>query len=272
MGDRDREYFLVIDGRETYARTADRREKYPQNGRRFALVEGRHVYARDAHDNEIYPETSPRFIRDENGMLRYAVSNTGEIVFPKDELGNEMYIRDEAIQSELLFLDAATSRKRYARRRDNSEIYPTHPFGDGEIEYTLFESYALDRDAQPVYPLDENGNEYLDYRVKKGPKPVEYPITNDNFYIVPGGPDGQPNFCLRRPPLDVSHIVGVIEQLDAISFKTNVKSKRMSRGKRKDYETTISHSPKKSKNSSVNTILWILAVLCALVLTFYTFA
>ncbi|GFR03151.1 uncharacterized protein TNCT_478281 [Trichonephila clavata] len=83
---------------------------------------------------------------------------------------------------------------RYAKTRNGEEIYPiqvTHQTARRYKEVILNEKYATTDLQEAKYPLEEYGNEYtLEIPIQiagkeKGYFPRGYPITNDNWVIVP---------------------------------------------------------------------------------------
>ncbi|GFQ68500.1 uncharacterized protein TNCT_322791 [Trichonephila clavata] len=119
---------------------------------------GNQRYAKKENGDEYYPMNG-EFARDQNGTPQYARTSDGEVIFPLDAKGNESYLKD------------------------NGESHVIHVI--------LNEKYAKTALQEAKYPLDEYGNEYTlkipaDIAGKeKDYFPLGYPITNDNFIIIP---------------------------------------------------------------------------------------
>ncbi|GFQ67305.1 uncharacterized protein TNCT_214371 [Trichonephila clavata] len=152
---------------------------------------GNQRYAKKENGDEYYP-INGEFIYDPSGSPQYARTREGNIIFPLDVERNESYLMDDGGSDVIYMGDVLLDR--YAKTRSGEEIYPiqiTHQIARRYKEVLLNEKYATTHLQEVKYPLDEYGNEYtLDIPIQIAGKekdyfPRGYPITNDNWVIVP---------------------------------------------------------------------------------------
>jgi hypothetical protein len=203
-----------------YPLNANGRPKYPQKLKSEYYVDDKYigkdkdgnlVYARDKDQNEYYPSKGRRYILDKNGRIVYAKDKNGDIVFPVDENGNEYYFKSSE------GFDLYSDDDRYAKHASNSEMYP---ITRGGMEVILRNTYARDKDNNPFYPKDENGNEYtLDPVVYLD----RYPMTHDGFIIV--AVDSKPVFLQNNNTITSDHFIGKLYRTSTEykDYLTNVK-------------------------------------------------
>lgn len=158
----------------------------------------------------------------------YAEKSTGELIFPTDAAKNEFYLKNRITQADAVY-SAGKMLHRYARDNQGNEFYPKD-----KREVVLDNRYAKLKSTQVIYPLDENGNEYMMYDDKKSDKdnfPLGYPITNDTFVIVPKI-DGRPYISKNLfPKVTLSSINGMIYR-DGEGYTDYVTTRRAGRPSR----------------------------------------
>ncbi|GFY06387.1 uncharacterized protein TNCV_3651741 [Trichonephila clavipes] len=136
---------------------------------------------------------------------------------------------------------------RYAKTRHGEEIYPiqmTNQTARLYKEVILNEKYAKTNLQKAKYPLDEYGNEYtleIPIQIEGKEKdyfPQGYPITNDNWVIVPEV-DGKEFLSDQLlPKVETNNIIGKLyrESKNYRDYVTHVKSTRFSRAARQTYK------------------------------------
>lgn len=222
---------------------------YPLNGDNdeyYLRVNGEDVvlnskYAKDSSKNEIYPKDALE--NDKPIESTYALIANGTPIFPKTKDGNEFYVKDSDGASVIELING-NLLPRYAKTKDNDEIYPIKlNFFEIPREIILNNAYAKLSNNQVFYPLDEFGNEYIlevlqtSSLDEKKVFPNSYPITNDNFVIVPNI-QYKPYFLKTMiPKVEDKNILGKLyrEENDYKDFLTNVKATRKSRSLGKEY-------------------------------------
>lgn len=243
--------YAVVNGNEIYELHLG------ENTYLFAVDEnGNPRYARKSNGDEYYPPNN-QAITNEDGIGLYASTHTDDIIFPRIEhTGDEMYFTDYA-GDQIVPLLLFAGRVRYARDANGNEIYPETSTPIGFVENSWL-TYAKEATGNIFYPLDAYGNEYVfkDLPIEDM-MPVGYPITNDEYYIVPGVSD-KPLF-LKNSQISEKNIIGMISR-DGVTFEdylTNVKSNRKARKKdsmpRKAY--VVKEFQFKQKN--YNWIIWL---------------
>lgn len=158
----------------------------------------------------------------------YAETSTGQLIFPTDSANNEFYLKHKNTQADSLH-SAGRKIHRYARDNQGNEFYPKN-----KKELVLDNRYAELKSTLVIYPLDENGNEYILYDDKKRDKdnfPLGYPITNDEFVIVPKIDGRQYVSKNIFPKVNPANIIGMLyrEGEGYSDYVTNVRSGRSSR-------------------------------------------
>ncbi|GFQ84607.1 uncharacterized protein TNCT_738581 [Trichonephila clavata] len=176
--------------------------------------EGNQRYAKKENGDEYYPANG-EFACDPSGSPQYARTRDGKVIFPLDAERNESYLKDDG---------------------------ESHIAGRYK-EVILNEKYATTDLQEAKYPLDEYGNEYtLEIPIQiagkeKGYFPRGYPITNDNWVIVPEV-DGKEFISDKLlPKVQATNIIGKLyrEGKNYRDYVTNVKSTRLSRAARQKY-------------------------------------
>ncbi|GFS72657.1 uncharacterized protein TNCV_1420601 [Trichonephila clavipes] len=210
--------------------------KYPLN------KEGHPVYETDdATNDEVYFVKNGGFINwgvDRKGNQRYAKKENGDELYPAnrefacDHSGSPQYARTKDV---LL--------NRYAKTSNGEEIYPiqiTNQTPRRYKEVILKEKYVTTDMQEVKYPLDEYGNEYtLEMPIQIAGKetdyfPQGYPITNDNWVIVPEVNGKKIILDQLLPKVQANNIINKLhrEFKNNPDYVTNVKSMRQSRAAR----------------------------------------
>lgn len=204
---------------------------------------GNQVYAKDSNGNEFYPGKG-MYAKTHDGFPIYAVTATKDVIFPKDSEGNESYLKDERDND--IYKSAGLDLPRYARDRKSNEIYPIHEVLSvyGTYQEICLGVYAK-RKNNSYYPLDAYGNEYIIRLTKrtgefdeKASLPVSYPITNDNWVIVPMV-DNKPYILnFQAPHLTEKNLIGNLfrDRWGYSDFLSDVISIRTSRSPIKQYK------------------------------------
>ncbi|KAF8784205.1 hypothetical protein HNY73_011567, partial [Argiope bruennichi] len=224
------------------------RYTYPVNGdgdQYYLQVNGEDVpldnqYAKDKWKNEKYPKDALK--NDKPLDSTYAVTANGTPIFPKTNNGDEFYVEDSEGSS--VIMANKKPLPRYAKTK-LTEIYPIKlNFFKQPREVIINDKYAKLSNNDEFYPLDECGNEYtLDIKGtlnidEKKIFPNGYPITNDNFIIVPNI-QRKPYF-IKNSLIDVKdgNILGKLfrDETDYMDYLTNIASKRASRSDAKEYK------------------------------------
>ncbi|GFQ75758.1 uncharacterized protein TNCT_211531 [Trichonephila clavata] len=204
---------------------------------------GNQRYAKKENGDEYYP-INGEFIYDPSGSPQYARTREGNIIFPLDVERNESYLMDDGGSDVIYMGDVLLDR--YAKTRSGEEIYPiqiTHQIARRYKEVLLNEKYATTHLQEVKYPLDEYGNEYtLDIPIQIAGKekdyfPRGYPITNDNWVIVPEVEGKEFISDQLLPKVQATNIIGKLyrEGKHYRDYVTNVKSTRLSRAARQKY-------------------------------------
>ncbi|GFS79035.1 uncharacterized protein TNCV_4342551 [Trichonephila clavipes] len=148
---------------------------------------GNQRYAKRKNGDEYYPDTR-EFARHDSGSPQYAHTRDGKVIFPLDVELNESYIKDDT----------------------NGDSHTTRRYK----EVILNGKYAKTNLQEAKYPLDEYGNEYtLEIPIQIAGKekdyfPRGYPITNDNWVIVPEV-DGKEFISDQLlPEVQINNIIG----------------------------------------------------------------
>lgn len=206
------------------------------------------VYARRKTSSgtmdEFYPEDG-QIAYLQSGEPIYAETSAGEIIFPTDKAKNEIYLKHKLTQADSIY-SAGKKLSRYAQDNQGNEVYPRN-----RKEIVLANRYAKLKSTQVIYPLDENGNEYILYDDAKSDKdnfPIGYPITNDGFVIVPRKDSGEAYISKDAyPKVKAANLLGLIfrEGDGYQDYITNVRSGRPSRSTRKRIYQTLPMGPNK---------------------------
>lgn len=163
----------------------------PNNFETYPVVflpnrDGDEMYARTESSGEYYPFTG-QFARDRFGRPRYAVTNDGALLYPRDENNNEYFLKYKNDDYIYNITGLRYPRQYISKNGGTEEIYPIkeeqHNAETERIEYPTPDFiYALGSDGLPKYPLGFSGNEY--YFLGRN-HPHDYPISHDGFYLVP---------------------------------------------------------------------------------------
>ncbi|GFR12918.1 uncharacterized protein TNCT_328091 [Trichonephila clavata] len=214
-------------------------------------INGNQRYAKKANGDEYYPPNG-ELAYDHSGSPQYARTEDGQVIFPLDVEGNECYIKDDSKGgSHVMYMDDVLL-ERYAKTKTGEEVYPVEITNQSTRSYKeviLNGEYARTHLEEVKYPLDEYGNEYtLELppagKVKDSfPEgyyfPLGYPITNDNWVIVPEVDGKEYISDLLWPKVQANNIIGKLYR-DGKNFRdyvTDVKSTRLSRAARQKYKT-----------------------------------
>ncbi|GBN65609.1 hypothetical protein AVEN_112040-1, partial [Araneus ventricosus] len=235
-------------------------------------------YAKDASDNEFYPKDArgnPKYIES-----TYAIDSGGKPIFPETKDGDQFYLIGGDGSSIIEWADHSLNE--YAKKKSGDEIYPTRYFEilESYKEVIVDFKYAKLSNNQPYYPLDEFGNEYTlnIYRNSQIAEPLSYPngypITNDNFIIVPNV-DKKPYFLKHtNPKVEKENILGKIYSViyGYNNYLTNVKATRKSRSSPKDYDYLPTGKVEKVKRRPIsenrNSFIWLMIVLFVISMVF----
>ncbi|GFR03479.1 uncharacterized protein TNCT_191631, partial [Trichonephila clavata] len=262
-----------------YAKDAKGNQKYPRdkegNEKALPRLDLRSwQYATDKEGNAFYPKNK---FGKEVLYGDYIQRKDGSIQYPLTEDGNPEYEIDYTTRDEYYFIKKDESinwgedingNQRYAKKANGDEYYP--PNGELAYDHSGSPQYARTEDGQSTrsykevilngeyartnlqevkYKLDEYGNEYtLELppagKVKDSfPEgyyfPLGYPITNDNWVIVPEVDGKEYISDLLWPKVQSNNIIGKLYR-DGKNFRdyvTDVKSTRLSRAARQKYKT-----------------------------------
>ncbi|GBN98216.1 hypothetical protein AVEN_149176-1 [Araneus ventricosus] len=273
--------YLNNQGNRSYPKTNDNEYYMKFNGEDVILetTQGER-YAKDSKGDEIYP-------KDQNNNDKYidqiyAMNATGELIFPKNEDG-EFYLTDDKGSSVLRSRNVQLHR--YAKNSNNDEIYPIilNKVLNSSKEDVLKNEYAKLSNNKEYYPIDEYGNEYIlvvknigVHQVidEKKSFPDSYPITNDNYIIVPKI-DSKPYF-LTNSGVAQENILGELyrEISSYYDFVTNVLSNRKSRSSKKMYkyqtldtkQVITVHSQSSGKGNSNWSITFLILMLLTMII------
>lgn len=214
---------------------------------------GNERYAKKTNNDEYYPPNM-EYAKFKNGQPRYAVTGNGKVIFPVVE-GEEEYLMDPKTNCDVIELEPRKLIDRYAKNKKLDEYYPscvTDPSTGVRRDIIVNRKYAKLHNGTVIYPRDEYGNEFVNDIPANGVRdvnahfPVGYPITNDNWIIVPGKGD---------VPYIVNSLVPLIQQKDITNkiyrsatnsypdFKTNVSSRRQSYAALKKYPILPLNAP-----------------------------
>ncbi|GFT26042.1 uncharacterized protein NPIL_17091 [Nephila pilipes] len=243
----DEMYFLTKDGKISWGVDAG----------------GNQRYAKKENGDEYYPPNGEiAYLK--IGLPQYAHRTDGEAIFPIDAEGNEYYLVNDTDGGSNVIHAAGVLLHRYAQTRFKEDIYPiqvTDQVSGSFKEIILHNKYAKTLSKHPKYPLDEYGNEYIleippqTAMDEKKYFPMGYPITNDNWVIVPLV-DGKEYISDQiSPKVQKSNVIGKLyrDGKGWQDFVTNVKSQRLSRANRQRYKTLpLSNSPRNPLNISLN--------------------
>ncbi|GFR32837.1 uncharacterized protein TNCT_443221 [Trichonephila clavata] len=178
----------------------------------------------------------------------YVIHMDRSINWGVDKEGNQRYAKkengDEYYPANGEFACNPSGSPQYARTRDEKVIIPLDAERNDSYLKDEGESHVIYMDLQEAkYPLDEYGNEYtLEIPIQiagkeKGYFPRGYPITNDNWVIVPEV-DGKEFISDQLlPKVQATNIIGKLyrEGKNYRDCVTNVKSTRLSRAARQKY-------------------------------------
>lgn len=229
-------------------------------GKKQEIVFGIHskthaeVYARRDNGDEYYPHTGQYAFDPKTGEYLYAKKLNGDIIFPKTLQNDEIYVRNREKDYDVIVSDGKPIG-RYARRSNKSETYPTMETLHGPLQLVLNRKYAVDSAGNPVYPIDDFGNEYVipNSGGAAATYPRDYPSTWDQYPIV-SAVGGKPlllsNSKFRVTPLTRKLYRSLNGYSDYIS---SVKSPNLLLRMGKAYYT---------KNVSNNLFRWLVLLAC----------
>jgi hypothetical protein len=203
---------------------------------------GNECYAKTANGEEIYPGGGV-YALDKDGVKLYALDANGEVVFDKNSQTNdEMYLSTDGFPANSIITINGSTLKKYAKNVSKDEFYPTKTVKTftnvmSSKQIVLNKSYARLHTNIEIYPLDEYGNEYVIIRQNDWMLsiPNGYPITNDNWTIVPKV-NGQPHFLANATPVvTAANLTRILyRKMNKFSdYVSNVKSVRNARSNAK---------------------------------------
>ncbi|GFR29463.1 uncharacterized protein TNCT_341121 [Trichonephila clavata] len=166
----------------------------------------------------------------------YIYYKDGSFKYPLNRDGMPKHETDDNHQYEIDTPKQETGRKIYP-------IQVTHQTARRYKEVILNEKYATTDLQEAKYPLDEYGNEYtLEIPIQLAGKekiyfPRGYPITNDNWVIVPEVDGKELISDQLLPKVQATNIIGKLyrEGKNYRDYVTNVKSTHLSRAARQKY-------------------------------------
>ncbi|GFQ68209.1 uncharacterized protein TNCT_730081 [Trichonephila clavata] len=209
---------------------------------------GNEFYAKDIQKNDYYPFTG-EFAMTKNNEPLYAKTLLKEIILPRRRQG-EYYFENSDGDSYKYLMKSGAIKLKYAKDYKGQEIYPKSAIVIGGrirmIERILNDTYAIKENRELYYPIDENMNEYVlpvspPYILESKAFVNGYPITNDDFYIIPNFAD-KPHLLSSYPDIGVKDIKFIIKRnIDTYKrydYVTDVKSLRKSRTGSYKYDKT----------------------------------
>lgn len=238
--------------------------KFYYDGRCVGLNKaGNPVYLKEPNGDEFYPRNGS-FGRNKKGEPKYAETKSGLTIFLKTRIGSEYYLKHARTLDDWIWMSNGKMLTRYAKDSDGNEKYPQRAVAhEGTqpvlTEVIMNERYAKTAQGKFFYPKDENGNEFI-MKPKDKDKwsqvfAIGYPITNDNYYIIPSYNE-KPLFAKRiNGDIDESNLVAKIfrQETGYSDYLTNVRAERLSTAQRKNYKTTM-HPNVILQNQSKNII------------------
>lgn len=184
-------------------------------------ISGNEIYPVDENNDEYYPiyNSMPMIAKNSDGKYQYALSHLQKIIYPQDRLNKELYIEHlVGNKSECVLEEQSEYFDRYILSND----YPTKENSNGQITEILINNKLLNK-----YPLDSNKNEFT---TESGCilKTLGYPITHDNFIILPNV-NNKP-ITLPNDKYLLKHIKYLLYRpfFNTYDFLTDVQSKRKS--------------------------------------------
>ncbi|GFQ90133.1 uncharacterized protein TNCT_734631, partial [Trichonephila clavata] len=237
-----------------YATNKERNAFYPKNKFGKEILYGDYIQRKDGSIQ--YPLTedgNPEYeidytTRDEY----YFIKKDESINWGEDINGNQRYAKKQMGTSIILRMENWPMTIRICQNQNWRRSYPVEITNQSTRSYKeviLNGEYARTNLEEVKYPLDEYGNEYtLELppagKVKDSfPEgyyfPLGYPITNDNWVIVPEVDGKEYISDLLWPKVQANNIIGKLYR-DGKNFRdyvTDVKSTRLSRAARQKYKT-----------------------------------
>ncbi|GFW11076.1 uncharacterized protein TNCV_276081 [Trichonephila clavipes] len=221
---------------------------------------GNQRYAKKENGDEYYPPNG-ELACDPSGSPQYARTSDGKVIFPLDAERNESYLKDDATGGSHVIYMGDVLLNRYAKTSNGEEIYPIQVTNQSPRRYKeviLNEKYAKTNLQEAKYPLDEYGNEYtLEISIQIAGKekdyfPQGYPITNDNWIIVPEVKGFKLISDQLLPKMQANNFINKLyrENKTYRDYVTNVKSTRLSRAARQKYMTMAVNNP--TQNNPLN--------------------
>lgn len=171
---------VLKNGKIKYAKESNKEVLYKYLNQPFfgKDISGNEIYPVDEHDDEYYPicNSIPMIAKNSDGKYQYALSHLQKIIYPQDQSNQERYLEYfVGNKSECVLEEQAHFFDRYIV----SNEYPTKENSSGQVTEILINNKLLNK-----YPVDSNKNEYT---TESGSisDTLGYPITNDNFIILP---------------------------------------------------------------------------------------
>lgn len=214
---------VLKNGKIKYAKENNKEVLYEYLNKPFfgKDISGNEIYPLDDKNNQYYPiyNSIPMIATNSDGKFQYALSHLQKIIYPLDQLNNECYLEHfVGNKSECVLEEQAAYFDRYIK----SNEYPTKEYSNGQMSEILINNKLLKK-----YPVDSNKNEFT---TESGCilDTLGYPITNDNFIILPN---------VNNKPITLpndKHLLKHIKYLlyrpffNTYDFLTDVQSKRKS--------------------------------------------
>lgn len=232
---------LLKSGRVNYAKVGNKEILYELNRVPFfgLDVSGNQQYPLDENMDEYYPvyNSCPLIAKDSSGRYKYALNCFQKIIFPVNQNGKKVYI-NEYLKN--------TTQCALEEQSENFESYienwyPLKQNRAGRSEIIINNILLPEQ-----YPIDMLGNEFTN---ENGDiiSSLGYPITNDNFIILPNR---------NNKPIIQSndeHLLKRIKYLlyrpfdDTYDFLTDVRSNRNASSAKKKYDVlTLADYKKKT--------------------------
>ncbi|GBM53906.1 hypothetical protein AVEN_64829-1 [Araneus ventricosus] len=187
-------------------------------------------------------------VNDEDVVLnsRYTKDRSKNDIYPKDALKNEKPIDSTyalMANGTPIFPETKDAKEFYANDSDGSSIIELINGNLLSREVILGNTYDKLSNNQDLYSLDEFGNEFTTEVLQKSSLekkkvfPNSYPITNDNYVIVPNV-QCEPYFLKTMiSKVEDKNILGKLNREERYykDFRTNVKASIKSRSFEKEY-------------------------------------
>lgn len=214
---------ILNNGKVKYSKENNKEVLYQYQNQPFfgTDVSGNEIYPVDENDNQYYPiyNSVLMIAKNSDGKYQYALSHLQKIIYPRDQLNNEHYLEDFVGNKNECALEKQSD---YFERYITSDEYPIKENAKGQITEILINNKLLNK-----YPLDSNKNEFT---TESGCilENLGYPITNDNFIILPNV-NNKP-ITLPNDQYLLKHVKYLLYRpfFNTYDFLTDVQSKRKS--------------------------------------------